>query len=204
MDSRFADFWIICGRKGQGKSRLARYVWSRIQLGANGTKLCVDPMRDAHPPHAVTFEDLEAIPWERKVLRWCPPIRGKREALERLCQAIYERGGVATWWDELDQLGNTATAGEYFREAALHGRHREIGEIGCTPRLTGNYTTYVAVADHLCLFQTTDPYDLDSFARRTGRPLKVIRQEMAGLPQHGYLWYHARNDQLYKMGAVPA
>lgn len=203
MESRWQDCWLICGQKGSGKSRLARWVWSRASTGQGGVKICVDALRDADPPQAVTFESLDQVPWDSRILRWVPPLTGTREAVERLARLIYQRGAVLVWWDELDQVGDRVTTGPAFKAAILHGRHRQLGQIACTPTLTGNWTGYAKVADHLVLFDSQDPYELDIFARRCGRSLRDIRDAMSGLPPHGYLWYHRRSKTLYEMPALP-
>lgn len=200
MESRWTDCWLITGQKNSGKSRLARWIFSRAALGASGVKICVDTLRDADPPNAVTFTELDQIPWEHRILRWVPPTGRKAQpAIEKLCREIYKRGSVLVWWDELDQVGSKVNAGGDFMALTLHGRHRQVGQLSCTPALTGNWTGYAKVADHLVLFDTTDPYDLDMYARRTGRPMSEIKEAQAELQPHGYTWYHRRTRTLYVM-----
>lgn len=204
MESRWTDCWLICGQKGSGKTRLARWVWSRADIGRSGVKICVDTLRDADPPSAVTFTSLDEIPWEHRILRWVPPVGGKaQQAMERFAGAIYQHGGILVWWDELDQIGDRVTTGPQFKAVTLHGRHRQVGEIACTPTLTGNWTGYTKVCDHLVLFETMDPYELDIFARRSGRPIAEVREAMMRLEPHGYLWYHRRTRTIYEMPPLP-
>lgn len=204
MDSLWQDGWLICGRKGVGKSRLARWVWARADPGQTGVKLCIDPMGDADPPGATTFTSLAQIPWEARVLRYVPPLRGAGRQLAELSEAILERGRVLTWWDEYDQLGDSQTASDEHRALILRGRHRQCGNIACCPRPANIFRSYLSLVDHLVMFQTTDPDDIERFARRAQIPWREAQQLVSSLSGHGYAWYHARQHQTYVLDAIPA
>lgn len=188
---------LICGRKGSGKSAVAREIFTDYPHD----KIVVDVTGDADPgPEAVTISppfDVR-MPGPREdgrphVLR--ARIKASDPAVrEHMDQA----GGIAlypqtrpslVWYDEWALVAGPNDTLPHARELITASRHHQASAIMCCPRPKAIATNSVGQADYLFMFPVSLRQDREMLAERIDTSFREFNRAMNNLGRRPPYWY---------------
>lgn len=158
------------GRKGSGKSTLMARVLRRSErlviwdpLGEH--TWCPNPFTDPG-------ELAEFIKWSRTercfAARYIPqgdPI----EEIDEFCFQCYRRGDLTVAVEEVPLFASAGAMPPEFGRIVRLGRHRRVDLFHTGQRFAEIPRTLTGMTDMFCIFQVTEPRDLDALADRIGR-----------------------------------
>lgn len=189
----------IFGRKGSGKSVLARhffdaYPYDRLVLDVTGD-LSRDLRRDG-----VEFVrlDPDALP-----LRWpssvdgspvtcvlVPDMGDEALAMDQMDRAIglaLAHRRTLIWVDEIGSLTRNGKTPPNLRRALHHGRHRQITLMVCGPRSKDVDLLVVSQCDVIYVFLMPNPADRRRLAENIGWPPDRFDDAVLALAKHEFL-----------------
>lgn len=170
----------ICGRKGSGKSVLARRILQR-----QGRVFIADLMGEhTWVPEKNTFDTLEDaddfLAWADSQRYCCgsfiPQTDLKAEA-EELCTMIYEYGNLLFGIEEIASLCGPNWLPPALSKITRLGRHRRVSVLYTTQRAGEISRALTAATDIFVLFHCAEPRDLGAIAERCGNSVaeKVLK-----------------------------
>lgn len=193
----------ICavGRKGSGKSELARVLY----LAYPFDRCVIDPTGDVGPTlPADSFRDVrEPLPakWPRRddekvsSLRY-KPRRSDPAYLEHLDRVIgwqlEHKGPSCLWVDEIGRVAKRDKTLPRMSELLEEGRHSEVTLITCGPRPVEIDPLVIAQADYVYIFDLPQPGDRRRLADVMGYDAETLDDAIEALPQYGYLRFDAK------------
>ncbi|MBI4360326.1 ATP-binding protein [Candidatus Micrarchaeota archaeon] len=151
------DVVVCCGMRGSGKSHFMRSVVKNTPR-----YVLWDPMRE-HGSLGMKVESLDQL---RVAMRLNQKIvfQGRtrsQEEFEDVAALVYKAGGFFLFVDEADQVMPSRKIGPRAKEFIDLGRHRNVGMFCVTRRIADLDKAPVAQVNHLFVFRTIMPQDLE-------------------------------------------
>lgn len=210
LDPSRAHHITLLGRKGSGKSFLAKRFWESYPYD----RLVIDPTGDVDAGEG-TQNLTEPLPtrWpiapteERTTLRYKadPGSAMYRDELDRAVGLAFTHARCLLWVDEVGELTRANDTPPHFRRALHQSRHRRLSLLLCGPRPVDVNPLVISQADYLATFDLPNPNDRKRVADNIGIDLGALEAHLAEVdPKHGYLWWDARNRELMVMPPLPA
>lgn len=223
VNPRKSAFLTIVGKKGSGKSVLARRFWETYPFDA----LAVDPHGELGDERAVPLKDPLPARWpfpadhERgSASKLCyvpdPGSPTYKDDLDRAVGLAFNHRGCLLWLDEVADLTTANSTPPYMRRALHQGRHRDLTLMMCGPRPVDINPLVISQADLLFVFDLPNPKDRERIASTIGYPPKAFDERVHALGEHEYLRWdgkellhyppvppHARIDREEKFAKAP-
>lgn len=221
FDPDRGEFLFVSGRKGSGKSVLARRFFDafpydrlvidptgdvRAGLVESGVKFVdlTEPMPQRFPRSAA--DDVDGAEAPQFVTAVYVPDMGSADAEDEMDRALglgLRNRRTCVWVDEIGTLTRNSKTPPNLRRALHHGRHSQLTLIMCGPRPKDIDPLCVSQADHVFTFDTPNPMDRKRICENIGWPPAVFDQAVHDLGEHEYLWYDARAHALTWMPKLP-
>lgn len=206
-------FFFISGRKGSGKSVLARRIFDSYPYD----KLVIDPTGDVRQnlrDEGIEFVDLsEPLPPRfpkdpdgRPVTAVFVPDMGSPTAEDEMDRALglcLRNGPCCCWVDEIGILSRPGRTPPNLRRALHHGRHDKLTLIEAGPRSKDLDPLCISQADEVMTFDTPNPLDRKRIAENIGWPPEEFDRAVFALGKHEYLWHHQEDHTLTHMPKLP-
>lgn len=201
-------FFFISGKKGSGKSVVARRVWD----GYPFDKVVVDPTGDIRKnlrDEGVEFVDIppDAIPVklprredDQPPRIWVfVPDMGSPTAVDDMDRVmglvLNYPGPTAIWVDEMGVYSKVGATPPNLRRALHHGRHDQLTLIQACPRPIWIDPLCIAQADVVITFRTPNKRDRDRIAEEIGIPPEEFSELVLSLQAYEHLWFDALANQ---------
>jgi len=176
----------IAGRKGSGKSTIARRVLSRFP------RLFVFDTVADHRWVPNNFDDLDSVD---EFFAWAEGqdfFAGRyvsqfnlAQDFEECCDLVWHTGDLLLGVEEVPMLGASASyLPPAFDRIIRLGRHRKISVLWTAQRMAEVARRLTAASDVFVLFAHSEPRDLDAIADRCGGE---VAQKVSRLGLHGFL-----------------
>lgn len=216
LDPRLSHFITFVGRKGSGKSQLARAFW----LSYPYDRLVVDPTGDVDPgdPEAKPLTVPMPAKWpapelddhgrpKRQTLRFVPDM-GSPTAVDDMDRAVglahwHPARRAMLWIDEIGTLTRPSYTPPHLSRALHQGRHQRLTALFCGPRPVNIDPLVLAQADYVAVFDLPNPNDRRRVADSCGIEPREFDAWHAQLPEHGFLWFDQRAHELVLCDPIP-
>jgi len=203
-------FSFCCGKKGSGKSELAKMLYRTYPYD----RLAIDPTHDLTDLGA-DVETIDELPGrfpvdddgERVSLRYTPDI-GSPTYNDDLDRAV----GLALYHpnrrcfllaDEIADLTTASKTPPHMRRALAWGRHKNLHLAMCNPRPKDVNPLVISQADFVYVFRIPHPLDQERVAACIGWPPGEFAERVQALDQYEYLRYDALNEELTHWPPLP-
>ncbi len=202
-DPRKSTQIFICGKKGSGKTELAKvlfdsYPYDRILVDPNGDIERPEEAEDLEPPipsrwPGYLFADDPERRRERRTLYYMPDFKDPQfaEDLDRVCGLAYSHRRTCLFVDEAHEAAPSTKTPPHMRRNLRQGRHHELTQIFATPRAKTVDPLMISNADWVYVFKLPNPDDRKRVAENTGIDPKVFDEGVHALGQYEYLRYDA-------------
>lgn len=209
LDGRKATHIAIVGRKGSGKSVLARRFWETYPYD----RLVIDPTGDVDPGDPKTLNLTSPLPrrWpaklddRRQTLRFAadPGSPTYEDDLDRAAGLAFGHGNCLLWVDEVGELTRANKTAPAMRRILHQSRHRRLSTLFCGPRPIDINPLVISQADYLAIFHLPNPADRKRCADTMGYDLAELEEAHDLLDEHGYLWWDAVHRELEVRPPIP-
>lgn len=186
----------IIGATGSGKTTCGLWMLSHMRLDARPW-VAIDFKRETlfdqvgFPPiQVIGYGDIPKKPG----LYLLSPKPGEEEIVEAWLWAIWEKGGIGLYIDEVTLMPDINA----MRAILQQGRSKKIPVIGCTQRPVDVPRAFFSEASYFAVYRLQD--DRDYKTVRGFVPGDITRT----LPKHCWNWYDVSGNTLLRMGPVPA
>jgi hypothetical protein len=193
LDPDRPTFVSIFGKKGEGKSVLARRLWDTWPRD----ELCIDVTGDALGPADARrvgpdVPDLwpQAVREDEPVrLRYVPDMRSStyRDDLDRTVGLGLRNRGSLLWVDEIGVLTQANRTGPNTRRLLHQGRHQRMTAVFCGPRPVDIDPLVIAQSDVVYVFRMPNPADRQRVAAVCGIEPRRFDAAVHALGSHEYL-----------------
>jgi hypothetical protein len=176
----------VMGRKGTGKSVLARRILQRR------TRVFVADQMFEHTwiPEKNTFDSLSDV---KAFLEWAEdekysagsyiPQGDLKEEMEYLCEIVYSYGNMVFGIEEIAGLCGPNFLPPSLSKIVRLGRHQRLSVVYTTQRAGEVARALTAATDLFILFHSSEPRDLAAIAERCGNR---IAEKVSGLGLHDH------------------
>ncbi len=190
MDEKIIE--LIFGKRGGGKTHLAR---TRLP---SSRYLIYDTLGHDYSEGVIveSIDQLTAL-WKntyrgnfRIIYRPLDPLA----EFDQVCQLVWACGNMAMLVEEIDCFCPTdqRSLPDGLRMIIQRGRHRNITLVGVTQRPKGISRLLTSQAKKMCIFNTTEPADIDYFKEVIGERIVEL---FAKLQQYEYVeWVDGRDE----------
>ncbi len=189
----------VFGKKGSGKSVLARRLWDTWP----GDELCIDVAADALGPGDVDHTYRTDVPtlWPVPVredepvrIRYVPDVRSPShlDDLDRAVGLALRRRGSLVWIDEIGVLSRANRTGPNLRRLLHQGRHERMTAVFCGPRPVDIDPLVISQSDYVFVFELPNPADRRRVADVCGIDPKTMDAAVHALGEHEFLRYDGR------------
>ena len=172
---------VIFGKKGSGKTTLSK----ALMLKTGGRVVFLSPVETVNMKH-IELWDIESIPDAMQNLNPGQIVLVRRADIEAMdvtaLTAIITAKGYTVVIDEVDRYKESRE----LKDMIHYSRHFDINIIVNTRRYADVPRLLTSQADHLYIFQTNEPRDLDYIRSFCGRHFADKTQN---LPLYTYLEY---------------
>jgi hypothetical protein len=218
FDADAGRFLYVTGKKGTGKSVLARRYWD----GYPYDKIVIDPTRDVRKAlrdEGVQFIELtDPLPvrlpqpmreGEPGVYVYCPDMGSPTaiDDMDRVMGLALQKGRTAVWVDEIGAYSKVGQTPPNLARALNYGRHDALTLIMAGPRSKNVDPLCIAQADYLAIFYSPSVLDRERLASNIGIPLTELDAAHEQLGKHEYIWFDAAaadgHGMLLIMPALP-
>lgn len=210
LDPRRSNFVTIIGRKGSGKSELARAFWESYPFD----RLCIDPTGDFNPGGEVErlSEPLPARfptdPEGRRVSLRLVPDPGSPTYGDELDRAVglafhHPRKRSMLLIDETEEMGTAQQTRPGWARALKQGRHRNLTLVCAGIRPLNINPLVLSQADYVAMFHTPNPDDRKRVASSIGYEPRALDAAHEVLEEHEFLWWDARAHELIHCPPIP-
>lgn len=193
LDSDKPTFISAFGRKGSGKSVLARRLWDTWPRDG----ICIDPTGDALKPEDVQ-DSLSEVPdrWpeprheeEPVRIRFKPNMKSATylDDMDRAVGLAARNRGCLLWIDEIGVVNQANRTRPYMRHLLNQGRHDRTSAIFCGPRPMTIDPLVLAQSDLVYVFELPNPADVKRIADSCGINPAVLDEAIHGLGKHEYV-----------------
>lgn len=204
---------MIVGRKGQGKSVLARrlfdsFPYSRVVLDVTGD-IGRDLTEEGVPYVRLTSPlpvRLPAGESGRPVTALYAPDMGDPNAMDELDRALglaIRQHKTCAWIDEIGTVTSRGRTPPNLRRGLHHGRHTELTLIMCGPRPMDIDPLCLSQSDHVFVFDLPNPADRKRVADSIGWPPGNFSRAVSDLGDHEFLWWDTLGQELRHMPPLP-
>lgn len=195
LDADRPTFVSIFGKKGEGKSVLARRLWDSWPRD----ELCIDIPGDAIGPGDVDHTYRGMIPdfWPEPVredqparIRYVPDPKSPTylDDLDRAVGLALKRKGSLVWIDEVGiVIPNANSTKPNMRHLLQQGRHDRMSTLFCGPRPVNINPLVLAQSDVVYIFKLPNPNDRRRIADECGIDPKLMDDAVHSLGSHEYL-----------------
>ena len=224
MDPMRANFISCFGKKGHGKSTLARRLfdvypydravidWHRDVVAGPGRPA---DLVDLHPPlpdkwpTAGAGVHLPGLDKHRSTIAFSPD-SGRADYIDdmdRFVGLAYRHGSdlparpAFLWIDEIGELAPVGQTQPNMRRMLQLGRHRRITLVMCGPRPINVDPLVLQQSDYVFIFTLPNPADRRRVADTIGWDPREFDDAVLGLPKYGYLRYDG--DELVEFPPLP-
>ena len=176
----------VAGRKGSGKSTIAREILQRSNrlflFDTMGEHAWV-PERFENEQEAVMF--LMETPYRETFIGSLIP-SGDDFAAEfsEVCVEVYDAGNMLFGVEEIPMLSTAGFVPKKFNKIVRLGRHRNLSILYTAQRLSECPRALTSATDIFILFCHSEPRDLDAISDRCGGEIARKVQELG---DHGFL-----------------
>lgn len=146
-------------------------------------------------PGAVTFRD-PLRPPAAPTTRFVPTDPYDMDAYDALYRAMFASFPRYVWADEAGIVLPVAGVPKGARILLVQGRKRSIGHLALHTRPREVDSNLIAQAAHVAVFDLPNPDDRKRVAELCGIPPRELDGMVAGLPEHGFLWWAQRDRAL--------
>jgi len=213
LDPTLSSLILLVGRKGSGKSVIARNLYRSYPFD----KLAVDVNGDAEPgPDA----ELIRAPLPRFPIgedgrprnlhyRADPGSATYRDDLDRaIGMALYPADLLCmVWLDEIGEVTTGNTTPPHLRRLLMQSRHHgPCSALMCGPRPKDINPLCVSQADRIYIFDLPNPMDRQRLAENMGYPPARLNAELEETLRRGKFWhlmYDAATHTMFRMPPVP-
>lgn len=201
---------VIIGKKGSGKSVLARSYWAswpfdRLVLDVNGDDVPPDPeLVKLTVPLPTRWPQTEPEK-KRSSLRFKPDMGSETylDDLDRALGLAYGHRRTLFLAHEMGELFHVNRLGPFARRALHQGRHAGLSMVLCGPRPITVDPLVLAQADVVHTFRMPNPDDRRRVADAIGWDPREFDEANAALKPHHFLTYDARSGDLLEMPPIP-
>lgn len=214
LDPDRSAFVAIVGKKGQGKSELARTMFESYPYD----RLVIDPTGDIHLDGDVT-KLAAPLPGKFPVddegkqvtARFVPDpgLATYRDDMDRAVGLAFYHPGrrCLCWIDEIGELSKANNTPPHLARALHQGRHRRLSLLMCGPRPINIDPLVLAQADQVYIFRLPNPADRKRVADVIGVEPGVLDDAVANLGNFEYLRFDAHatdpDDELVHFPPLP-
>jgi hypothetical protein len=215
-DPRQSLFIFASGKKGSGKSHLARAWFDSYPFD----RMVIDPTNDVRTDlraDGVEFVDLDqdTLPVkfpasldENKPYVTCvlAPDMGSATAVDDMDRAVglcLRDRPTLLWCDEFGSLTTSHKTPPNTRRSLHHGRHHFLTLIIACPRPSQIDPLAISQSDLCYTFRTPNKYDRERIANEIGFNEAEFTAINNDLQLHWHTLYDARDDQLSVMPPLP-
>jgi hypothetical protein len=177
-------FIAICGRKGTGKSVVARRILQRQRR----VFLADQMFEHTWVPMHNTFESLDDVDeffcWADEQRHCCGsyiPQGDLEEEMEQLSDIVYEHGNIVFGIEEIASLCGPNFLPPTLSKITRLGRHQSLSVVYTTQRAGDISRALTAATDIFLLFHCSEPRDLAAIAERCGNR---VAERVARLSLH--------------------
>ena len=194
----FNEDIVVCGAKGSGKSYLANELLKSFN---NITCIVWDFNFQFHDARSMLFHRLEdlldvydkANGKGRYILQ---PFDKSQQAFEKLCDAVFRRGNIVLFLDELHLFCSKQSIIKPFQNLILSGRPRGISVISISTRPASLPNAVLSNASHVFAFRLNIESDVKFLESWMGSEVWQLmpvdkRQKMQSaptLPEHTFYY----------------
>jgi len=192
IDPRKPTIVTILGKKGSGKSVLARRLWETYPYD----RLAIDPHNDLHEEGTRDVRDPLPARWpmpledeERTSLRYVPDPGAKTylDDLDRAVGLAYMHRHVLLWLDEINDLTSANFTPPFMKRALYASRHRQLSMLMCGPRALNINPLILSQADLVYIFDLPSVRDRARVAQTIGYPEQDFDDAVHDLGPFEYL-----------------
>jgi hypothetical protein len=191
-------FVSIWGKKGSGKSVMARRLWDTWP----GDEFCIDVCADALGPGDVD-QSYTFVPdvWPERVredepvrIRYVPDSRSATyyDDLDRAVGFASRRKGSLLWIDEIGVVSRVNRTGPNMNHLLMQGRHDRMSVLFCGPRPINVDPLVLHQSDYVYVFLLPNPNDRRRVADSCGIDPKTLDAAVHVLGDHEYLRWDGR------------
>lgn len=214
IDAQRPQLILVVGRKGSGKSVVARQLFTdwphdKVAVDVNGDadpgegakKITVPlptrmpPPRDDGRPNVLHFR---ADPGD-------PSYREHLDQAAGLALNPSTRPGLV-WFDEWAEVGRPGQIGPHVHRLLMQSRHHLASALMCCPRPMNIDPLSVSQADYVYIFDIPNPRDRERLADNIGVAPKALMQELDITGRRGKHWHmrwDAREHELIRCPPLP-
>jgi hypothetical protein len=211
---------VAVGRKGSGKSHLARRLFDSYPYDALVLDITGDLWRDftadgtKDDPTIKLVKLTSPLPVRlpepdeegRKQIFLLAPDMGAPDALDEVDRAIglaLRRGRMLLWMDEVGIISPVGRTGPNMKRYLHHGRHHQMTGLACGPRPMDIDPLQVSQADHAFTFELNNPADRRRVADNIGWDPKDFDTAVHDLGKYEFLHWSSETNELLHMPPLP-
>lgn len=184
---------VFFGRKGTGKTELARYLWSLFRPW----RICIDVKEDlADKLPGVPTVDSPGEIVGLQTVRVVPPHPDDERFYDELFGIAFKHGDVCIWWDELDAATSPNRIPQAAKIYVVRGRSRRCGLLGCTTRPANTHPAFLSQADHVFVHKLRHRLDIDAISRHFDIPPDQLIDALDDLDDFGFLHFDTAAGEL--------
>lgn len=190
---------MIFGRKGTGKSDLARYLFMLFGTRyRNGGRVLIDS-KDEHSesmPGVPTFDSPSEV-FQAQTVRLVPPDPTDDKWFDEVYRLLFEAGDCVLWNEELNSFTSPGKAPKWTKIYIYQGRVRKCGFLGTNQRPAEQQGCFLSMADHVISYALRYKLDREAVARHMGvKNPDEFDDLLDQLVPFGFLHYDVEHDDL--------
>lgn len=190
---------MIFGRKGTGKSDLARYLFMLFGSRYRGAgRVCIDSKNEHSEslPGVPTFESPSDV-FAAQTVRLVPPDPTDADWYDEVYRRMFEAGDCVLWNEELNSFTSPGRAPKWTKIYIYQGRVRKCGFIGTNQRPAEQQGCFLAMADHVISYALRYKRDRQAVAQHMGVESDEEFDELIdSLVEFGFMHYDVAAGEL--------